>query len=226
MNKLFDANNPLMRALAVAADLMMLNLITAVLCIPVLTAAPAITALYDIVIRIVQERDSSLIVPYFRAFASNFKKSFLLGLLLLFAAVVLYVDYLAALAYIPQLNIACIAMALIILAISFYAFALLARYENTLGNTLLNAAKLAVANFPRTLYMLVFALGLWVVCIHFYRVGTPVLILFGLSLPCYMNALLLADVFRKLEGQPAKEELKQDSSDESDEENGETFNEQ
>ena len=71
---------------------------------------------------------------------------------------------------------------------------------NTLRGTMKNAAMLAVGNFPRTLFMVVCAVGLWLVCIHFYQFGIPILLLFGLSLPCYVNILLLNGVFRKLDG--------------------------
>ena len=88
---------------------------------------------------------------------------------------------------------------MLLLAIAMYAFALLARYENTIFGTLKNAVSLAIGFFPRTLAMVVFTLAFWVAAIRFYRFGIPVLLLFGLSLPCYICALLLKGVFDKLE---------------------------
>ena len=85
------------------------------------------------------------------------------------------------------------------LALALYAFALLSRYENGLWATLKNAAALAVGFFPRTLMMLVFTLGLWLLGIHFVRWGAPVLLMFGFSLPAYMCALWLNGVFNKIE---------------------------
>ena len=82
-----------------------------------------------------------------------------------------------------------------------YAFAMLARYENTLPRTLKNALLLAVGYFPRTLGMTVFAVGLWLLAIQFLRYGAPTLFLFGLSLPCYVCILLMRGIFAKLENQ-------------------------
>lgn len=210
LTRLFSADNPLMKALAVAADLMLLNLLTVIVSIPVVTLGAAFTAMNDITIRIVRGEEGYIIRPFFRAFADNFKRGVLISLILAGSAAFLYFDYLAALTYIPELKVAIIAIAVIILAISFYLFALQARYENTFRATLKNAAVLSVGYFPRTLAMVVCSVGLWLVCIHFYQFGIPVLLLFGLSLPCYVNILLLNGVFRKLEGDVPEEEDKED----------------
>lgn len=208
LSRIFSMDNPLMKALSVAADLLLINLITAVLCIPVVTIGPAFIAMHDITIRIVRGEEGYIVRPYFQAFASNFKQGMLMSLVLVVAGGFLYLDYLAALAYIPELKVGIIAIGVIVLAISFYAFALFARYENKFGATLKNAAALSVGYFPRTLFMVVCSIGLWVVCIQFYRFGIPILLLFGLALPCYVNILMLNGVFRKLEGEVTEEENK------------------
>ena len=53
--------------------------------------------------------------------------------------------------------------------------------------------------FPRTLVMLVFAVVFWLACIHWYSFGSLILLLAGLSLPVYLNAVLLSGIFEKLE---------------------------
>jgi uncharacterized membrane protein YesL len=195
-----------MKGLTVAADLLLLNIITAILCLPVFTIGPALTALNDIVIRLVRGEEGYIVRPYFQAFKLNFKRGVLFSLILIPAAGILYVDYLFAEALIPILKPGIVALGVIVLVLFFYIFALQARYENTFGGTIKNAAILAIGNFPRTLLMAICAIGLWVVCINFYQIGYPVLLLFGISLPCYVNILLLNGVFRKLDGDDKKEE--------------------
>ena len=160
MRKIFRSDSPIMKALTIAADLLILNLLTIVLSLPLITMGPAVTAMNDIVIHIVRGEEGYTVKPYFQSFKANFKQGVLLGLILIFAAAILYVDYLAAVAYIPPMRVGIIAIGIIILAIAFYAFAMLARYENTFGGTLKNAALLAVGNFPRTLFMVVCAVGM------------------------------------------------------------------
>ena len=199
MKWFFDMDNPVMSALGTAADLLILNLLTLLCCLPVVTAGAALTALNDLCIHLVRREEGSIVKGYFRSFRLNFKKGTLLGLLFLLAAALLYVDYLAALTYIPVMNVGIVALGLIVLALALYAFALLSRYENGLWATLKNAAALAVGFFPRTLMMLVFTVGLWLLGIHFVRWGAPVLLMFGFSLPAYMCALWLNGVFNKIE---------------------------
>ena len=199
MKKIFDMENPFMRTLSMLADLMVLNLLTLVCILPVVTGGAALTALIDACIRLVRQEDASLARDYFRAFKSNFKKGTLLWLLFLLAAVLLYFDYLAALAFVPPMRVGIFALALLLLAFAFYAFGLLARYENPLKTTLKNAAALMVGFFPRTLLMLLFAVGVWWLCLRYFSFGSLVLLLVGLSLPAYLCAQLLNGVFEKIE---------------------------
>ena len=122
-----------------------------------------------------------------------------LGLVFLAAVGLLYFDYLAASALAPMLRLPVAAICFIVLAVAMYAFSLHARYENSLGATLKNAVSLAVGFFPRTLAMVLFATVLWLLSIRYYRFGVPILLMFGFSLPCYVNALLTMGVFDKLE---------------------------
>lgn len=206
MKKIFKSDSPVMKALTIAADLLILNLLTLVLSLPLITMGPAVIAMNDIVIHIVRGEEGYTVKPYFQSFKANFKHGALFNLILIVSAGILYVDYLAAQAYIPMMRVPIIAIGVIILAISFYAFGLTARYENSFGGTLKNAALLAVGNFPRTLFMTICTVGLWVICANFYKIGLPVLILFGLSLPCFVNILLLNGVFRKLDGEEDEDE--------------------
>lgn len=199
MWRIFDMENPVMRALAAACDLLLLNLLTLLCCLPVLTAGAAITALNDMVIRMVRQEDEYIVRPYFRSFRDNLKQGTLLWLLVLLAAALLGFDYLAALSYLPMLRVGILAISLIVFAVVLYAFALLARYENSLRATLRNAAVLSVAYFPRTLGMLAATVLFWTLCLRFYQIGAPVLLLFGFALPAYFCALLLDGVFRKLD---------------------------
>lgn len=205
MKKLFSMDNPLMKALSVVADLLILNILTVILSLPLFTLGPALAAMNDIVIKLVRGEEGYTIKPYFQAFKANFKKGLLFSLVLVLSAGILYVDYLAAEKLIPIMRAPIIAIGVIILAISIYALALQARYENTFRATLKNAALLAIGNFPRTLFMVVCTVGLWVVCIHFYKFGIPILMLLGLSLPCYVNILLMDGVFRKLDGEETED---------------------
>lgn len=199
MRKIFDMDNPLMRALSTAADLIELNFFALLCSLPLVTLGAAWAALSDVSLKLVRAEEGSVARDYFRAFRANIKKGLPLGLLFLLAAALLYFDYLAAAEYAPPMRPAILAIALIVLSIALYAFALLPRFDNTLGGTLKTAAKLAVGFFPRTAGMLVFAVAFWLLGLRLWRLMLPALLLFGLALPCYFAAILYNDVFRRLE---------------------------
>lgn len=207
MRQIFDMDNPLMRTLSMVADLLILNVLTMVCSLAVVTAGPALTALYDRALAMARQEDTYIIKPFFRAFKLNLKKGMLLGLLFLVLAALLYFDYYAAEVYVPLLRPAIAGIAVLVLAVLEYAFALLARYENTLGGTLKNAVSLAIIYFPRTLAMVVFTLALWLLCVQYMSWGSLVLLICGVSLPAFVNALLLNGVFAKLEADAPREEL-------------------
>ena len=199
LKKLFDMDNPVMQALSTAADLLVLNLLTLLCCLPVVTAGAAWTALHDVVYKIVQQEETYPYRMFFPAFKANLKKGIPLGLIFLGAACVIIMNYLAASVTLPPFRFVSAAVGLLVLAIGNYAFALTARFENTLTETLKNAVRLAIGCFPRTLWMVVFETALYICSIHFYTIGVPILFLFGFSLPCYVCALLYSPVFKELE---------------------------
>ena len=199
MNKLFDDNNPLMRGMSAAADLLFLNLLTLLCSLPLLTVGAALSALCDAVQRMVREEDGQLVRGYFRAFKTNLRKGSALGLLFAAAAGLVWLDYRLAGVYAPPLRLAAAAVGVLLLGLALYAFALQARFENSVAGTLKNAAALMAAYFPTTLWMLVCTLALWILALRFLRYALPLLLMFGLSLPCYVCALLYQNIFRSME---------------------------
>jgi len=199
MNWFFDMDKPLMRGLSAVTDLILLNVFMFLCCIPVFTVGAAVTAAYTVIVRTLRNEEGSLMKDYFRAFVSNFKKATRLWLMVLAAIAVLIFDYISAAAMFPGFIPVVAALGLIVMVISFYAFGLLARYENSLGITLKNAAMLAIGYFPKTLGMVIFSVVFWLGSIQYFHVAGPILLMFGLSLPIYVNAILMNGIFMKLE---------------------------
>ncbi len=206
MRRIFDMENPFWQGVGVIADMMLLNLLTLLCSVFVFTMGAAFTAMNEVVIRIIRQEEGSIIRDYGSAFRKNLKKGSIFGLILIFAAVLLYFDYLCSLAYAPMFRYGIAALAILVLTLAIYTFALLARYENSLMATIKNAAVLAVGYFPRTLGMLIFTVAFWLLGIRLYRIGAPVLFLFGFSLPCYVCIILMREVFDHLESKENSEE--------------------
>ena len=92
MRRFFDMDNPLWQALSVVTDMVILNLLTLLCCVPVITSGAAFTAMNDVVIRILRQEESGILKNYGSALRQNLKKGICFGLILIVAAGLLYFD--------------------------------------------------------------------------------------------------------------------------------------
>ena len=202
LSSVFDMENPLMRALSVVADLILLNFLTILCMLPVITAGAAFTARNDVLQHIVRKEESYIVRSFFRSFKSNLKQGSIMGLLFMVPLGLLALEFLF-IRSVPALHMTLLYAMLIfagalVFACGIYAFHLLARYENTIGGTVKNALLLSLASFPRTLCMLASYALFWAAVLIFAMYLFPVILLFGATLPAYICALLIEPVFRRL----------------------------
>lgn len=204
MSKLFDQNNMFFAIMGVLFDLIILNVLTLLCCIPIVTAGAAFTAMHSVLWRMVRHEETYVARQFFESFKRNFRQSLLPWLGLLLAAVVLAVDGMLAwsMASMRGPLVACVAFAgLVVIAIAQYFFPLLSRYEGPTPVHLRNAAKLALGFFPRTLCMLVILVGFAVLYMQFFVYMIPLLLLMGVTLPQYCCAWIYNWIFRRIDGE-------------------------
>lgn len=191
-----------MRFLTTACDLMILNLLTILLCLPVVTAVPALTALHYMTLKMARGEQTYLIRPYFKSFAENFQQSFVIGLILLAVGAVIYADWyliwFSGAAFPQAMKVMITAVTLIVILLLMWVIPVQAHFENTIGSTFKNAVLLSLANFPRTLGMIsVWLLPVAVALISY--VLWPLIVLFGLSVPAYFSSQLYSPAFLQFE---------------------------
>ena len=204
MNRLFGLDSPVMAFLSRLADLIWLNLLTLLCCIPVITAGAAFTALHYVCIKMVRDEDGYLTKSYFKSFKQNFLQATGMWLLFLLAALIMVADFFFVFRmegdFVFILQVALSAVSLFLVCSLLYWLPLLSRFENTVLHTIKNA-------FPRTLAILViygaFLFFYWMFSIRIL----PLILLMGISLPVYLASYLFSAVFKKLE--PSEEEISQ-----------------
>lgn len=207
LDKIFDIDNPVMRFLTDLFDLMILNLITILLCIPVVTAAPAMTALYYISLKMARKEQSYIVRPYFQSFKENFKQSFLIGLIFIAAAMVIAVDFNIVVnneAMPAALRMGIVVVTIILFMLFLWVLPLQSHFVNTIGTTFKNSILMSLANFPRTLLMTAIWLIPVAIALLAYQLW-PLLILFGLSAPAFLCAKVYSPVFKRFEPEPEPE---------------------
>lgn len=194
-----------MRVLNRVGDLLILNVLMIVCCIPVITAGAAFTAMHYVLLKIVRGEEGYLIRGFFKSFRSNFRQATLIWLLMLLVVAVyvgdIWIFNYSGLVFPKPLIIAVAAVAFVLLMIAVYVFPLQARFENSVKNTLKNAMLLAFANLPRTIlmmacYILPLVLG------YFSTYALLFVIMLGISAPAYAAAWIYSGIFKKLEPEP------------------------
>ena len=163
MGKLFDFNNPVMVFLARILDLLFLNLLWLICCIPIVTIVPATTAMYYVTFKMVHNEDSGIARQFFHSFWENMRQGVLLTILFLAGAVVLYLDYFFC-KHVPGVvgNILQFAFAIVgfvYLMVVCYTTPLLSRFENTVKQTIKNAFFLSLRHVKTTLIILLMHVG-------------------------------------------------------------------
>lgn len=217
MKRLFDLDNPVMRALGKLYDLLITNILFLVCSVPVVTFGASLAAMTKVTQNLVHETGSGTARTFFRAFRSNFRQATVLWLILaaFFVCVVcnlvLIDTYIAGTAA-QVMRVALVMFAVVVVAVACYMFPLLVRYENTLLAHCRNALILTGAKLPRTICLVV--LTLLPAALAYYSLTTflrwsllfSVIGFAGLN---YLCSLLLRPVMAQLERSaqpPAAEE--------------------
>lgn len=208
--KIFDLDSPLIAFLNKLADIMWLNILTMLCCIPVVTAGAALTSLHYMSLKIIRNEECYITRGFFKSFKENFKQSTLIWLLFMVVIGVLvsdfYIVYKTDMEMPQVFNIGLMSIAILVGFTFLYVFPVLAKFENTIMGTLRNAFVMSVLQFPKTILMIVlYALPLVVLMISFKVF--PFVFLFGISLPAVGAAWLYNGFFKKLEAQMGGDEI-------------------
>lgn len=205
MGKIFDMDSPVMRVLNRVGDLLILNLLMIVCCLPVITVGASFTAMHYVLLKMVRGEEGYLVRGFFKSFKRNFRQATIIWLIML-AVIAIYVgDVLifnySQIVFPKALVVIVIAVAVLALLIAMYIFPLLSRFDNTIFNTIKNAALMSFLNLPKTLLMLVIYILPFVIA-YFSTYSIIFVIMFGYSVPAYGAAWLYSGIFKKFEPEP------------------------
>lgn len=208
----FSMDNAFYRAVGKMVDLIWLNLLTIICCIPIVTAGASLTAMYYVTLRMVKNEESSITKNFFKAFKENLRSA--TGIWLVIMAILCFYAYDIYIlnqgimdGYGSLLTATLIGISVILIFVylmSCYIFPLLARYDNTVKQTLKNAVLLLFGYFPRSVCMgiiYLFPIALTLLSDYFIFFW----LLLGLTFPCYICSQLLIRIFEKTEGTAEEE---------------------
>ena len=207
MDRLFNVNNPLMRALSKLFDIGWLSLFYVVFCVPLVTIGAATTSLYYVSAKVLRKDRGYVWSEFWHSFKLNFKPATLIWLI--FAAIygLLYFNLTtfntsnAAGGYLVG---AYIALAFIVTCVASYAFCLLSRFNMNVRGILRYALYMSFRHFLHTLCFLaiLFVAGFGIYA--GFRVQLPIFLLFVPGLGSFLYTFPMEHLLKKYMPKPEK----------------------
>ena len=204
--KSFSYDGPIMSFLSRVADILMLNVLTLIFSIPLITIGAATTAAHYTALKMRRE-EGHVWSSFWKSFKENLGQSTGIWLIFVVYWLVSVMSYNIAVQMGGTVAtlVQGVIMATLILSAFLYAWVmpLQARFINPIKGTFKNAFYMSFKHFFRTLLMALLNLlpvGLLVVIIFFIGMrGLGIWLLFGIAAPIYWCAMTYDKVFEKLE---------------------------
>lgn len=199
LNKIFDMDNPVFRAIGTFGNIMLLNWLWIVCSLPVITMGASTTALLYASMKL-HRREGYVWQNFFHSFKENFKQATALFVIFLFAGAMLGADMVLGnqmrTAFGTMLKAAACIIAIPYFITLLYVFAVQCRFVNSVKNTIRYAFFVAMRNMGDTIQMaLIVVLLVWVnTTIVLFNYAT---ISVGFGLTAYFCAAYYERVFRK-----------------------------
>lgn len=213
MRKFLNPDSPLMIFLSNLTDIIVLNVLCFICCLPVITIGPSVTAMHYITLKIARDEEIYVLRDYFKAFKENFKQSIIAWMVFLVITAVFFVDYLILKDMgLENTKVFLMIIGAIYLLVCFtmmYVFPLMARFENSLKQTVKNAFFMSILHIFKTVIMAVIYTIPFVLLPLHYNV-LMVFLLVGLSGPAYFNSFIWKSIFKKYEPEKVEEEITSD----------------
>lgn len=200
--KWFNLESPLMQGLSRMADILWLNVLTLIFCLPVITAGASLTAMHYMCLKMARNEESYITAGFFKAFKQNFKQATAIWIIELLALLVIVGDFYIMAASEAGVHIA---IQVVIYVVTFlflmtvtFVYPLLAKFENTVKQTIKNAFLISIMQFPKTVLKIIMSV-IPIGCFILLPQSIPLVLMFGMALPAYLFAKMYNKFFAKYE---------------------------
>ena len=220
MGRFFSMDNKFFTFMNKVADLCILNIICLVCCIPIVTAGASITAMYYVTLKMVRNEEAYIVRSFFKSFKDNFKQATIINLIMIAVGAVLYLDLNVA-KNMPGsagqiFHVIFMAFVIIYYVLFLYVSPILARFYNTIRNTIKNALFMAIRHLPYTVVMVLIGLcPLLLLFIDSYQIQSTLFVLFlvmGFGVIAYCNSFFLVKIFDHYMPKEENEEQKSEGT--------------
>ncbi len=201
--RLFDFDGPFFSFFDRLSDIVILNVVFFVCCLPVFTIGAALTALSTVTQKMARKEEGYIVRGFFRSFKQNFLQSTGIWLILCFLGLIFALDIriLRGMEGGPVIS-AALGVLLVLGLIYFfefiYVFPLLAKFDNSIVNTMKNALLLSVKYLPWTIILTLLAVLPYIALYYYLGVMIPVFMLGGFSLISLASSYIFKRLFDPL----------------------------
>lgn len=206
MNRLFNIDNPIMQFISKIFDLVILNLIFILSCIPVITVGASLSALYYVSLKMVRGEDPYIWQNFWKAFRQNFKQSTIVWVLYLLIITFIGMDF-----YIINsqdtvlfavIRVGLWVVCAVLLSMFLYVFPVISHFVCTTKQALKNAAFMAMGHLPYTIILLAVCGLILYLCTVSVTTFALVIVLSGIcgfSVIAFTYCILFDRIFKKYE---------------------------
>lgn len=200
--KFFSMDSPLMQALNKMADLLWLNVLALICCIPVVTVGASMTAMHYMALKIARNEETYVTRGFFKSFKENFVQATIIWLLQVVTIIVLagdyYIMFFGGMEFHTVLQVLLYLVTIIVLLVSIFVYPVLAKFDNSVPKTIKNALYIGILQLPKAVLMLAMYIAPLILTVVATEIF-PIIFLFGLSVPAFASAKLYNKFFLKLE---------------------------
>ena len=205
MDNLFGYDSKFFEILGKVTDIVILNFLFMISCIPIVTIGASLSAMYSVSMRMANDDEPYVVREFIKRFKENFKVSTIVWILLVIVGSVLAVDMYFSNIISNEVisNIFRFVFTMIGIVFVFvlsYVFPIISKFDNTIKNTLKNSILISIQNLPYTLLIVMVNLSpLIIICIFksFWGYAVFYYTVIGFGIISYINSILLNKILNK-----------------------------
>ncbi len=202
---IMDINNSFFQFARKLLYVFLLNIVFIVTCLPVFTAGASMTAMNSVFMKIINERDFSVLGDYFRSFKENFIKSTIIWVLSLVIGFILYVDIFYWATYGMEdgvygqvmLVVSCIAAVFFVMMLHT-VFPLISRFDMSIKELIINTFFITVKDFLYCIEAVIFTVLIVGITVYMIVTGKFLFMIYMILLCFGLNGLIQSYIYRRV----------------------------
>lgn len=205
MDNLFEYDNKFFEVLGKITDIIILNLLCIISCLPIITIGASVTATYFVALQMVRNEETYIIREFIKGFKENFIFSTKVWSIILIIGLVLSFDFYISRLILNEYMRITLQFILTIVSIIFiflltYVFPIISKFENTIKNTMINSILISIQHLPKTIFMVLINLSPIILTLILSNYWGHILFFYtvmGFASITYINSMFFNKIFEK-----------------------------